>query len=204
MRCTGILVVLLFLSGAALRAQEAGRAQEPEGHAGHEGAAHPSGLRTGLEADWSKVQEHWSAVQSAAPGERAKHLEMHRAMIAELMNKLAAHVRPAEEASGEISHEGHAETKPGLQRVQTHWRAVQGIKDPQQLEIHLAMHMDMLKELMEGPHGGIEKEGMRHGEMEHGRAGHGEADHEGKGQGEQTEADQMEPYTDEGDVGVDD
>ena len=56
----------------------------------------------------------------------------------------------------------HEAMKASVEEVRAHWMMVEGIQDPEQLETHLGMHMDLLAglhEQMEKRHGGAEEHG---------------------------------------------
>jgi len=173
-----VALTLLVLAAAPLRAQEAGATKRGEDHAGHAAMGAKNDPHAEMAADWKKIQEHWVLVKGLEGDEKARHLEMHRSMLAGFMERHAAPPGAPDvaEVAGAVSDPGAA-ARDGLWE---HWRMVQEIEDPAQLETHLAMHMEMVVKVpFERHKHGLEKaEGEEQEGAGHGREGHGEADHE--------------------------
>ncbi len=175
----------LAIAALALAAAMPLRAQQADSAVGD--AAHPERAagEAGLAAEWTKLEDHWKMVESLPAGARAEHREMHRAMLAGFMDELVEHA--AKEAPPVASEEDVAGMRDEHENLRGHWRMIEGIRDREQLQTHLAMHMQMLESLhSEGAKAGVhppagagvaEHERMRHEEegMDHGGM-HGEAE----------------------------
>jgi hypothetical protein len=185
MRYLFTLMLLAFLAAVPLRAQqETGQQKTSAPTTTEQTADDEEDLDMQIATDWSKLQSHWTMVESATGSAKTEHLEMHRTMLADFMKKFEDHANL--EIGREHPDEETKELEGSLAKVQKHWQVVQGIKDPEQLETHLGMHMDLLAGVLaedeqagedEGMgHEGMKHEGMEHGDMDHPKAGEGQPD----------------------------
>ncbi len=187
MRYVITLTVLAFLAAVPVRAQQETGQQKTSAPTTTEQMSDDQmsdaddDLDARIASDWSKLQSHWTMVESASGSDKAEHLEMHRAMLEDFMKELDAHAKL--EVGTEHPDEETEEMKTSLASAQKHWQIVQGIKDPEQLETHLGMHMEILAPLVaeDEEYGdqdmddeGMHHEGMHHGDMDDDKAGGGQ------------------------------
>jgi hypothetical protein len=179
MRYVIAVTVLAFLAAAPVRAQqETGQQKTSAPTTTEQMADAEDDLDARIASDWSKIQSHWTMVESAKGADKAEHLEMHRALLGDFMKELDEHAKL--EVGMEHPDEETEKMEKSLADAQKHWQVVQGIKEPEQLETHLGMHMEILTPLVAeeedaGEHGmkheGME-EGMEHGDMDKGKPGY--------------------------------
>jgi hypothetical protein len=182
MRYALALALLAFLTAAPVRAQQEGAQEKTSAPTATEQEAGYEELEVKVPADWAKLQSHWEMVESASGPAKAEHLEMHRRLLADYMPELDNYA--TQEEGEEMPDASFEQWKASVGEAQKHWRMVQGIKDPEQLETHLDMHMDMLEKIADGDsrlHAAEEKaeeketeHEMGHEGMQHGPAGQGE------------------------------
>jgi hypothetical protein len=181
MRYTLALALLAFLTAAPVRAQQEGAQEKTSAPAATEQEAAYEELEVKVPADWAKLESHWEMVESASGPAKAEHLEMHRRMLADYMPELDKYAK--QEEGEEMPDAAFEKWMASVGAAQEHWQMVQGIKDPEQLETHLDMHMDMLEKIADGDsrldaadeddNGHEMDHDMDHEGMQHGEAGHG-------------------------------
>jgi hypothetical protein len=169
MRYALAIAVLASLAAAPVWAQQEGAQEKTSAQATTEQAAQPSS--DALASDWKQLESHWQMVESLSGPEKAEHLDMHKAMVGDFMKKLE---KQAEAVPDEGRQAPPAEAvEARIEKAEKHWHMVETIKDPQQLETHLGMHMQILKDIYgEGEATGVLPETGKTGEdMQH--EGHG-------------------------------
>ena len=177
MRYVITLTVLAFLAAVPARAQQETGQQKTSAPTTTEQMSDDQtpdadeALDARIGSDWSKIESHWEVVKAAKGPERAEHLEMHRAMLGDFMKELDEHQK-VEAGKEQPDAEDQQEAK-ALADADAHWKVVQGIKDPPELEKHMKLHMGMLAPIVADA-ADYDDEGMKgmdHGDMDHGEAG---------------------------------
>jgi hypothetical protein len=182
MRYVITLTVLAFLAAVPARAQQETGQQKTSAPTTTEQMSDEQtpdaddAFDARIGSDWSKIQSHWDMVKGMKGPEKAEHLEMHRAMLADLMKELDEHQKI--ETGKELPDAEDRQEAAALADAQEHWQMVQSIKDPQQLETHLKLHMGMLAPIVAEAADYDDDEddgmsGMDHGDMDHGGMDHG-------------------------------
>jgi len=160
MRYVIAITVLAFLAAVPVRAQQETGQQKTSAPTTTEQMDDAADAQ--LASDWTKIQSHWKEVEAANGAEKTKLLDAHRTMLGDFTKKLEEHEKMEEEGKEATPDDDAAK----LAEVDKHWKMVESIKDPEQLETHLKMHQEMLAPIVadEGDYG----EDMDHDDMGHG------------------------------------